>query len=45
MSLVRAKPTKRLAAFEESATPGYTQLNANLNYTTRLAARGFSAAM
>jgi iron complex outermembrane receptor protein len=38
LSLVRAKPVDRLAAFEESATPGYTQLNANLSYVTRLGA-------
>ncbi len=38
LSLVRAKPVDRLAVFEDSATPGYTQLNANLSYTTRLGA-------
>lgn len=39
IALVRAKPVDRLASFEESATPGYTQLNANLSYTTRIGAR------
>jgi iron complex outermembrane receptor protein len=36
MSLVRAQKQDRLASFEESPTPGYTQLNANLSYTQRL---------
>jgi iron complex outermembrane receptor protein len=30
---MRALRQDRLAAFEEEATPGYTQVNANLSYT------------
>ena len=33
ISLVRALGQDRLASFEETSTPGYTQLNANLSYT------------
>ena len=36
MSLVRALEQDRLATFEETATPGYTQLSANVSYTQRL---------
>jgi iron complex outermembrane receptor protein len=35
LSLIRAQKQDRLAAFEENATPGYTQLNANLSYNQR----------
>lgn len=35
ISLVRAQEQDRLASFEESSTPAYTQLNANLSYTVR----------
>jgi iron complex outermembrane receptor protein len=33
MTLLRAKAQERLAAFESTPTPGYTQLDANLSYT------------
>jgi iron complex outermembrane receptor protein len=36
MSLVQARRQDRLAAFETSATPSYTQLHANLSYTQHL---------
>ncbi|RJG14892.1 TonB-dependent receptor [Massilia cavernae] len=36
MSLVRASTQDRLASFEETVTPGYTQLNANISYTQRM---------
>jgi len=35
LSVVHALRQDRLAAFEESATPSYTQLNANLSYTQK----------
>ncbi len=35
LSVLKADRQDRLAAFEENATPGYTQLNANLAYTQR----------
>ncbi len=35
LSLIKAQQQDRLAAFEENATPGYTQLNANLSYNQR----------
>ena len=36
MSLLRALRQERLASFESSATPGYTQLDASLAYTQNL---------
>lgn len=36
LSVIRAREQDRLAAFEDSATPGYTLLNANLQYTQRV---------
>ena len=33
VSVLRAQRQDRLAAFETTATPGYTQVNANLSYT------------
>ena len=36
LSLVRAHEQDRLASFEETVTPGYTQLGANLSYTQKL---------
>lgn len=39
LSLVHAQSQDRLASFEDTATPGYKQLNANLSYTQRLGAR------
>jgi iron complex outermembrane receptor protein len=35
LSLIEARRQERLAAFEESATPAYTQLNANLSFNQR----------
>lgn len=35
MTLLRARSQDRLAAFETTPTPGYTQLDANLSYTQR----------
>lgn len=35
LSIVEGLRQDRLAAFEDSATPSYTQLNANLSYTQR----------
>ena len=35
LSLVKAQRQDRLASFEASATPGYTQLNANLSFNQR----------
>lgn len=35
VSLLRALKQERLAAFESTPTPGYTQLDANLSYTRR----------
>ncbi|WP_317203623.1 TonB-dependent receptor [Janthinobacterium sp.] len=39
LSLVQAQRQDRLASFEDSATPGYTQVNANLSYTQKLGAQ------
>ena len=39
VSLVQGLRQNRLAAYEESATPSYTQLNANLSYTQRFGKR------
>ena len=36
VSVIEARRQDRLAAFEDSVTPGYTQLNANLSYNPRL---------
>ncbi|ATQ77320.1 TonB-dependent receptor [Massilia violaceinigra] len=36
MSVVRAQSQDRLASFEQNATPGYTQLNANVSYTQHI---------
>ncbi|HEY0490903.1 MAG TPA: TonB-dependent receptor [Telluria sp.] len=36
LSLVRAQEQDRLASFEETVTPGYTQVGANLSYTQKL---------
>lgn len=36
MSVTRAQAQDRLASFETSVTPAYTQLDANLSYTQRL---------
>ncbi|NHZ93120.1 TonB-dependent receptor [Massilia sp. CCM 8733] len=36
LSLMRAQTQDRLASFEQNATPGYTQLSANVAYTQRM---------
>jgi iron complex outermembrane receptor protein len=36
LSVVRAQSQDRLASFETNATPGYTQLGANVSYTQRM---------
>lgn len=36
LSLVHAEAQDHLASFENSATPGYNQINANLSYTQKL---------
>jgi iron complex outermembrane receptor protein len=36
LSVVRAQRQDRLASFEQHATPGYTQLSANLSYTEHM---------
>lgn len=36
LSVVRAQTQDRLATFEQNATPGYTQLSANVAYTQRM---------
>lgn len=38
VSILRAQTQNRLATFETNATPGYTQLDANLSYTARFGA-------
>ncbi|MES2741242.1 MAG: TonB-dependent receptor [Pseudomonadota bacterium] len=42
LSLVHARAQERLADFENSATSGYNQLNANLSYTQKLGGRDVS---
>ncbi|NRR29424.1 TonB-dependent receptor [Oxalobacteraceae bacterium] len=37
LSLVHARAQDRLASFEDEATPGYNQINANLSYTQNVA--------
>ena len=38
LSLVHARGQDRLASFEDTPTPGYNQLNANLSYTQKMGA-------
>ena len=42
MSILRAREQDRLAAFETASTPGYTQVDAHLSYTTKDAAASWT---